>query len=103
MKAVGLHHSGRKRDGFQKKGFEGQTVAARKIAEELFEALRISWAVIRRDLHAEQQHPSTRSLRGFDDAFEVAPGGFEGQCPKTVVPAQFYDDDLRAVYGQGTR
>ena len=56
--------------------------------------------VIRRDLHAEQQHLGAGVLGEDDHPLEVGARGLEGQPPQPVVAAELEDDDGGTVYGE---
>ena len=106
MDAVGLKQLVRLRSvghALQEEGQQGRTLGLGDTGEDRGEVLRVLLAVVRRHLHAQDQHFGTSRLRVAHHGAEVGLGHRRRQAAQGVVAAELDDDDARLVLRQQRR
>src|SRR6185312_7233017 len=93
VNAVGLEQRVVGAEAFEEKWYERRLVTLRRIGVERRETRRVRAAVVRRQLHADEQHLRARLLRGLDHRIEVGARRREIAAAQSIVAAELDDDD----------
>ncbi len=99
MQVIGLELF--RRDTFQQERQHCHAVTLCQFWIQGFEAGGIIQAVIRRQLHAEQQHLGSAAARLLDECSEVGFDVGDGRAAQAIIGAEFEDDDAWLMLAQG--
>src|SRR5882672_423817 len=97
MDAIGLKVLRLLGESFQQKGQQRDLVALAHVGERALEAAGVVLAVVRRQLHSDEQYARAAFPRVLDDRAEVGLHLAKRQPAQAVVRAEFDDHHRRAV------
>src|SRR5258706_1697825 len=97
MDAIRLEQLRAVPETFHQEGHRRRLVAFRELRERRRELLAVFEAVVRRDAHADQQHPRAGLPRALDDGRQVFAHLGERQAAQAVGAAQLEDDAVGLI------